>query len=161
MDIDTVTYRYKLRFFPLIWMAIFLPLSIFLGKAMCSESGLIDGSALFVATLFGVTLIGCLLLTALADVTVDDIEISRSAFGVTWQKARWDQIVQLTVVPSTNPEDGACVRQFVFRSKDRSVSLFSRRILFQERANGMNELLQKIDACVARNHIVVRDLKER
>jgi hypothetical protein len=125
-DIDQVrvVYKYKARFVALAWVLGLGPLSIFLGVATILQQGWLDGLPFLLGGLSFVLVIGWILVMSLADVCIDDQQILRRAFGITWQRMRWTDAARLTIVPSMNPENGQPARTFVLRASKGAGAFF-------------------------------------
>lgn len=152
-----VIYQYKWRRMPLYWLSFIMALSVGLGWVAFQRDGWRGGLIVLCSGLAFSTLIGWLLFQSLADVCISDNEVTRRVLRWTWQHMRWADVVRLTIVPTTNVDTGLKVRAFTLRGS-KSTSFFSRQITFQERPGEMNQLLSRLEACVAKHHISVREL---
>jgi hypothetical protein len=152
-----VTYKYKWRFLPAAWLLVFGPFCIFLGVAWVSRQGWQGGILFLLISLTFVTLIGWLLIIGLANISIDNEGISRKIFGVTWQKMKWIDMVRLHISNSLNPENGRTTRSYVLVASKGHARFFSKRITFQERKEGMTELLSKMNYCITQHGIRVVD----
>jgi hypothetical protein len=154
---EKITYKYKWRFMPLAWLLVFTPLCVVLGVISVLRQGWTDGSGFLLISLSFVFAMGWILLMAVSDVVVDDVQISRVAFGVTLRAIAWRAMKRISCFTSINPEDGKRVRQFVFVSEKGAGDFFSRRIIFQERLIGMSDLLEKIKFCANEHNVQIVD----
>lgn len=153
-----ITYKYKARFLPYVWVSVFLPLSIALGIEWTKENGILNG-LLFSAVAVGfVMVMAYLLLSALSDVEADDEGIARRAIWWRWQCLRWSDVVKLTIAPSVNPATGEKVRALALTGRPIGSAILTRSILFQERLPAMRPLLDEIDRQVHARQILVQDL---
>lgn len=155
---DWVTYKYSWRFLPAAFLLIFTPFVTSLGVIWILREGWQGGSAFLLFSLSFVLLIGWTLLLGLSDISINDEEICRTAFGITWQKMKWSDVIRLRISQSRNPQDGKLTRSYVLVSAKGRGTFFSRRITFQERAVGMNELLNKMKICLAQHNVSITDV---
>jgi hypothetical protein len=153
--INTVTYKYKWRLMPFVWLLILTPLFIWIGAAWISREGWQGGISFLSISLSLEFVIGWTLIMALADITVDDEQVSRKAYGVTWQRIAWSDVKRVTCFHNMNPEDGKRVRQFVLTSTKSHGLLSTKRITFQERLIGMGDFLEKFDECIEHHKIKI------
>lgn len=161
LDQERVVYKYKARFMALVCPLLLGPLSVFLGVAITFQQGWFDGMLFLLVSLSFVLQMGWILIVSLADICIDDHEIIRRAFGITWQRMRWADMARLTIAPLRSPGDGQRVRTYVLRASKGAGAFFSRRILIQDRGQGMSFLLTKMMRCVDEHGLEVRDLRPR
>jgi|SRR5580698_5343091 hypothetical protein len=155
---DRVTYKYKWRLFPLIWLLVLTAFFIWIGIAWISREGWQGGVAFLLISLSLEFAIGWTLIMALADITIDGEQILRRAYGITWQRMAWSDVKRISCRQSMNPEDGKRVRQFVLTSTKGYGLLSTKRIIFQERLTGMRDLLEKFNCCVDQYEIKIVNL---
>lgn len=155
---DWVTYKYGWRFLPAAWLLVFTPFVSVLGVIWVRRQGWQGGSIFLLVSLSFVLLIGWVLLLGLSDISINDEEICRTAFGITWQKMKWSDAIRLRISKSRNPQDGKLTRSYVLVSARDRGTFFSRRITFQEREVGMNELLNKMKICLAQHNVSITDV---
>lgn len=156
-DEMVTAYRYKWRHAPLVWLCIFLPSIVAFSGWIVVKQQWTDGMLVFGIGLLFVFFAVWFSLQQVADICIDDDVITRKVLGWTWQRLRWADVNRLTIMRSTNMETGRKVRAFAFKGS-KTVPFFSRRIIFQERPGEMNRLLSRLEACVAKYHINVREL---
>jgi hypothetical protein len=154
--IGEITYKYKWRFLPAVWILCLGSVVIFLGLFWTSKQDRIGGMIFLLVSLIFVVSVGWLLILSLADIYVNKSEISRRAFGLTWQRIRWSDLAKLHISDSQNPENGKRTRSYVFVAK-KGTGFFSRRIIFQERDDGMTQLLKKIHLYIAQYAVPLVD----
>lgn len=143
---------------PLVWTVISVALSItFFGIATVRRYDASEVLAITsIALLFSVV-VGWLLLIGASDVHISDEEITRSAYGVTWQRLKWSDVERISFRPTMNYLDGSKTRSFILRAKKGSSSAFSRVIAFQERPDGMKTLVAKLMSCVRDHQLPIVD----
>ncbi|HEV2682575.1 MAG TPA: hypothetical protein VGV14_18885 [Rhodanobacter sp.] len=152
---EKITYKYRWRFMPLAWLLIFIPFSIFMGVTWIFRQGWQGGTIFLFISLSFVLLVGCILTMGLANITIDDEGISRVVLGVTLQRINWINLEKLHISNSKNPEDGKPVLSYVFVSSKGVGHFLSRRIIFQERKEGMDTLLKKIKSYVTQYNVPI------
>jgi hypothetical protein len=156
--VDGAVYQYKFRLVPLAWLLCLTPLVIYLGIASIFEEGWFAGGLLLLIFLVVVLTLGWVLIIGLADIVIDDEGISRRFFGAISQRILWANMARIHISSSTNPEDGLPVRSFLFVSSTGIGGLFSKRITFQERKQGMSALLSKMKICANQHGIQMVDV---
>lgn len=161
MNNDVITYRYKWHFVPLVWTVTALPLSVSLGMVAIRRYGDVEALAISSIALLFVLVVDWLLLTSASDVHISDAEITRSAYGLTWQRLKWSDVEKILIRPSMNPRDGSKTRSFILRAKKGSSSAFSRVIAFQERPESMKPLVAKLMSCVRDHQLPIVDWTAR
>ena len=159
--IERFIYRYKWRLLPLVWLAVSVPFCAFFGVVWILRQGWQGGIIFLLISMTFVLLMEWALLLGLADVYVDDSEIVRKAFGATLQRMRWIDMEELRISISRSPENGQSVRSFGFRSKAGKGNLLSRVIVFQERHDGMDALLDMVMKCANTYQLHIVDLSSR
>ena len=150
-------YQYKWRSFPFIWLPLMSALIGGLVTAAFLRYTWQDALAILAIGMVFELFATWFLLQALADVCISDRGIARRVRHWTWQTLRWSDVTRLTVMPSTDLDTRRKVRSFSLRGS-KAAPLFSRLVIFQERPGEMDELLAKLDTCVAKHHIPVRKL---
>lgn len=158
--LDEVIYKYKWRFLPFAWLGASVLFCIILGAVWVSREGWQGGAIFLLVSLGCSSLITWALLLGLADIYVSDLEIAKKAFGMVFQKAQWTDVDELRITLSKSPENGQMVRSFAFRSKFGKVSFLSWIIIFQERKNGMDALINKVMDCADKYQLRVVDLSK-
>lgn len=156
-DDMATAYRYKWRYAPLVWVCILLPFIAAFSGWIGVKQRWADGMLVFGIGLLFVFFAVWFSLQQVADICIDDDVITRKVLGWTWQRLRWTDVNRLTIMRSTNMETGRKVRAFAFNGS-KATPFFSRRIIFQERPGEMNHLLDRLETCVAKYHINVRQL---
>ena len=154
---EVVTYKYKWRFLPAACLIFFGPLCIFLGVIWITRQGWQGGGLFLLVSLTVVALVWWILLMGLANISIDDEGISRWAFGITWQKIKWIDIARLHISNSQNLENGEPARSYILVASKGHAPFLSKIITFQERKEGMTDLLRKLNQCVIRHGIQVVD----
>lgn len=153
---EKVTYKYKLRLIPLLWALFFVPLCAYLGATSIFRQGWSAGGVVLLASLSFVLAVAWILVITMSDIVIDDFEISRRAYGVTWQRMSWSDVRKISYRLTMNPEDGKMVRQFVVMPANYGL-FFSNLIIFQERLVGMRDLLDKLSSCADQHNIKIFD----
>jgi ribosomal protein L35AE/L33A len=153
-----IVYKYKWRLLPLVWLLIFLPASLVLGAAWIMRQGFQEGMLFLLISLGLIIIVYWLLILGLADIRISDEGVSKTAFGVTWQRMNWVDVAKFQISSAKSPEDGQILRSFGFRSKKGAASFWSRVIFFQDRKQGMDELIKKMEGCISQHGIKTVDL---
>jgi hypothetical protein len=156
-----VVYKYRWRFLPWAWLVVSISFCLFLGIAWTFRQGWLVGLTFLSISLSCSMLMGWVLLLGVADICVNDEELTKRAFGFVFQRTRWSYVEELRITSSKNPEDGHMVRSFALRSKVGSVGALSWIIIFQERRVGMDALIDKIMRCANTRQFRIVDLSRR
>jgi hypothetical protein len=156
--LDSVVYQYKWRFLPLAWLVGLTPLVVYLGVTWIFRQGWPGGVCFLLISLAFVLAGGWVLIVGLADIVIDDEGISRMFLGAISQRMAWIHVARIHISNSESPEDGQSVRSFLFVSSKGPGNFFSRRITFQESKQGMSDLLNKMNSCVAHYGVRIIDV---
>jgi len=154
---DGIVYKYKWRFFPLVWLMIVATLVIFLDVTAVARRQWVAVLLLSAILIFFVV-IDWIIIIARSDICIDDVGVTRKSYGVIWQKIKWTDMRGLSISFKRMPGDSRLVRSFAFRSKEGAGNFFSRLVIFHEDEKGMGEFLEKMDVCVSKHRIPVVDM---
>lgn len=142
---------------PLAWTVISVALSIFFGIATVRRYDVSEVLTITSIALLFSLVVGWLLLIGASDVHITDVDITRSAYGITWQRLKWSDVERISFRPAMNYLDGSKTRSFILRAKRGTASAFSRVIAFQERPDGMKPLVAKLMSCVRDHQLPIVD----
>lgn len=135
---DGIVYKYKWRFFPLVWLLIVAPLVIFLDVVAAARRQW-AAVLLLPAILIFFVVIDWIIIIARSDICIDDDGVARKSYGVIWQKINWTDMRRLSISFKRMPGDGRLVRSFAFLSKEGLGNFFSRLVIFHEDEKGMSD----------------------
>lgn len=137
---------------------MFTPFVLVLGVTWVIRQGWPGGSVFIILSLSFELFVGWALLLGLSDILVNDEGIRRVAYGICWQEMRWSDIARVCITRSRNPQVGQLTRSYVLISETNLGNCLTRRITFQERNEGMSDLIVKMETCLALHKILVTNI---